>query len=54
MNHIILFPLKSYNLNLIPERGTLKKEKTPDSTTQKRSYIWHLIKTVVHLHPILL
>lgn len=24
MNHIVLFPFKSYNLNLIPERGFLK------------------------------
>lgn len=28
MNHVVLFPFKSCNLNLVPERGTQKKKKT--------------------------
>lgn len=27
MNHVFLFPFKSCNLNLVPERGTQKKKK---------------------------
>lgn len=26
MNHIVLFPFKPFNLNLIPERGFLKEK----------------------------
>lgn len=31
LNNIVLFSLKSYNLNLVPERGILKKRKKKDT-----------------------